>query len=80
MDAGTLAAIGTTITTFLALITYIRVEVRDLRGEMKDVRGEVRDVRGDVRDVRSDIRRLDDRVFALASGGRPLVEQTDRTD
>ena len=64
MDAGTLAAIGTTITTFLALITYIRVEVRDLRGEMKD--------------VRSDIRRLDDRVFALASGGKPFAAQNER--
>ena len=57
MDAGTVATIVTTVTTFLGLIAYIRAEIRD---------------------VRSDIRRLDDRVFALASGGKPFAPQNER--
>jgi len=53
------------VLTFLALAGYLRAEVRELRAEIKD--------------VRSDVKRLDDRVYALAVGMKPLIDNAERS-
>lgn len=65
MDAGTIATISTTLLTFLALIGYLRSEIKDFRSEITD--------------VRDDVERLDDRVYALAFGRKPLIDQAERS-
>ncbi|KRA31193.1 MULTISPECIES: hypothetical protein [unclassified Nocardioides] len=72
----------------------LRTEVRDemgglrteLRDEMGGLRTELRDEMGGLRgemavlrvELKADINRLDERVYALASGMRPLLEKADR--
>lgn len=61
----------------------LRVEFKDLRGEIKDLRVEFNGLRGEFNDLRKemkvDLQRLDDKIFALATGLRPLIEQAERT-
>jgi hypothetical protein len=37
-------------------------------------------LRAEIKDVRADIRRLDDRVYALATGIKPLIDQVQRSE
>ena len=38
-----------------------------------------RELKADIREVRDDVRRLDDRMYQLATGLKPLVEQAERS-
>ncbi|WP_182379569.1 hypothetical protein [Nocardioides sp. WS12] len=64
-----LAVLVTALTGFyVALRRELHAEISGLRGEMADLRV----------DLKADINRLDDRVYALASGMRPHLEKSDR--
>lgn len=57
-----------------ALRTELKGDISELRTELKADIGELRT------EVKADIDRLDDRIYALAIGLRPLVEQHQRPD
>ena len=57
-----------TVSTIVILVTTIVGSHAMLR----------RELRSDIKDVRDDLRRLDDRVYQLASGLKPLIEEAER--
>ena len=75
LDVDTIATLVVLVTTILGSHTVLR---RELKADIKDVRAEIKDVRNEIKDVRDDVRRLDDRVYQLAVGLKPLVEQAER--
>ena len=65
--------------SLVVLVTTIVGSHALLRKEFKaDLTSEIDSVRAELGIVQADIRRLDDRVYALASGMKPLIEQADR--
>lgn len=57
----------------------LSVEVGRLRAEIVDPRAELKQDSLSLRaELKGDIERLDNRVYALAAGLRPLVEQAER--
>ena len=57
-----------TVSTIVILVTTIVGSHAMLRRELK----------ADIKDVRDDLRRLDDRVYQLASGLKPLIDEAER--
>ena len=57
-----------TVSTIVILVTTIVGSHAMLR----------RELRSDIKDVRDDLRRLDDRVYQLASGLKPLIDEAER--
>jgi hypothetical protein len=65
LDIDTLVSLVVLVTTIAGSHTLLR----------KELKAEIREVEDS---IRADIRRLDDRVYQLASGLKPLVEQAER--
>ena len=81
MEMSTLAEMATTVGAFGALYGALRREIRavDTRLSGVEMRLDAK-IDGQRSELKADIARLDDRIYALASGLRPLLEQAQRTD
>ena len=65
------------------LRTELKTDIADLRSELKtdiaDLRTELKsDIAGARTEAKADFNRLDDRIFGLAAGLRPLTEAAER--
>lgn len=72
MDVDTIATLVVLVTTILGSHAMLR---RELKAEIRDSHA---GLKADVDQVKEDVRRLDDRVYQLAVGMRPLIEQAER--
>lgn len=66
-----------TLATIVVLVTTIGSSHALLRREIHDVS---REVKADIHRVKQDVDRLDDRVYQLATGLKPLIDQAQRAD
>lgn len=64
MWASTLAVIGAIIAMYFTLRRELKADIADVRSEVKDVKAHVV--------------RLDDRVYSLAVGMRPVIDEAER--
>jgi len=72
MDLESLLSLVVLVTTIVGSHALLRKELTAA------IKAEVGAVRAELEVVRADIRRLDDRVYGLAAGMKPLIEQAER--
>lgn len=79
MDIDTIATLAGMLAGFVSLATYLRHDthrqIDQVREEFAELRGEFADFR---KEVKTDLQRQDDKLFTLATGLRPLIEQAQR--